>query len=418
MPQKIVFVAGLDYPKDKNNKSTGYISKEKQADYLKKGFPKAEVTTFKYNAKDAEIKKAIGVDKNAILVLFSAGCGKAFEMAKYFSNKQLPLKNIHVNEPYTCDSGIFSIITSAKAQGIPDANFYSGGTDCTGGNVKNATVLKGRTSHNQSQEPLGKLLEQNYPELPPEKKEEVKKEEVNKEVEDASKDKPKDATKEEVKTDGNTDSDVAKNQKKEDEKVEQEKKLIEDGYVIADGEYTFEFEDEETMSVVGPNGVTVTWPDGSSVDLKFLYKTAMPEKVPKDTEKKTEEKKEQDNTSSKDAEHLVNSEQDKQETKKQEEKPPAKKNNSDTFLVAIKEPKSDNDKKVTGTITFKKKGPLIAAVGKLSGFPDGGTLEHEGQEASSFTTPIEALVKEMLGILEDMIENKYNVDIKLDAKPQ
>jgi hypothetical protein len=83
-------------------------------------------------------------------------------------------------------------------------------------------------------------------------------------------------------------------------------------------------------------------------------------------------------------------------------------------IVGILNPKSDGDKKVTGSITFKNRGPFLAAVGKIGGFPDGGTIEFEGEEASS--TQKDALVREMIGILERMIENKYSVAIKLEIK--
>lgn len=404
MAQKIVFVAGLDYPKDKKNKATGYISKEKQADYLKKGFPTAEVTTFKYNAATAEIKKAVGTDTTTILVLFSAGCAKAKEMAQYFTSKSLPTKNIHLNEPYTCDSGILATINGAIALGVPKGNVYSGGTECTGSNVTGATVLKERAGHNQSQEPLGKLLDQLYPAAPPVNME--KKAENDVTIENPTDQKTGDIKTETTAT-TNTQQDVDKAKQEEANKVEQEKKVIEDGYDIADGEYTFEFEDEGSMSVVGPNGFTVTWPDGSTTTIGMLYRTGMPSIVPKNSEQKSEESIKQDETSSQDADQI--SLEDKQEEKIIENI--NKENDLDEYILAIDMPTSANDRKINGKITFKRKGPFISAVGVVTGFPDGGTITREGEEASSVDR--KALAKEMKGILEDAIRNQYNVDIKL-----
>lgn len=408
MAQKIVFVAGLDYPK-KDGKPTGYITKEKQADYLKKGFPRAEITTFGYGAKNTDVKKAIGTDASVIVVLFSAGCQKAKEISAYFSLKKLPLANIHLNEPYTCDSGVLSTINSAKANGVPKENVYTGGTDCTGQNVEGATVLSERTSHNQSLEPLGKLLEQKYPEVPPvDKKEEEKKEE--KVVEDPNQVKTEEV-KTEVKTETNTDKDVAEAKKKEEQQIPQEKKIVEDGYIIADGEYTFELEDEETWSVVGPNGFAVTWPDGTIATLGVMYRTAMPDLVPTNDVTKSEDVKKEETTSSQDGGKELNSEEDKKEIQKIKDNKIPTNGDFDRVVLSILDPKTENDKKVTGSVTFKKLGPKLTAVGHLEGFPDGGVIDWEGEEASM--SQKDGLVREMIVILQNMVENKYNVAIKL-----
>ena len=407
MPQKIVFVAGLDYPKDKAGKSTGYITKEAQADYLKKGFPTAEVTTFAYGAANASVKAAVGTDPNTILVLFSAGCAKASEMAKYFINKQLRTANIHLNEPYTCDAGVLKTIKSAIGSGVPAANVYSGGTKCTGSNVTGGTVLTGRTGHNQSLEPLGKLLMEKYPEKPAEKTEE-KKQEENKTIEN-----PTDL-KQEVKTDAtsdtNTDKDVAKLKNEEENKVEQEKQVLEDGFEIANGVYTLELSDEESMMVIGPNGLTVTWPDGQTTTIGMLYRTGMPDLTPKNAVQQTKDNPEIDNTSSTENPYTGSSEGDKKEEDKIKEMP-VKEEEVDEYVLAIFMPQSDNDRKIHGTITFKKMGPNLSAVGFLTGFPDGDSITREGEE--SFASQKKELADEMKMILENVIRSKYAVEVKL-----
>ena len=104
------------------------------------------------------------------------------------------------------------------------------------------------------------------------------------------------------------------------------------------------------------------------------------------------------------------------QTKKSEEKTAEPKNTGDynEGIIGILDPKSDNDKKVIGSVTFKKQGPRLAAIGKISGFPDGGTIEHEGEWASA--SDKEGLVREMIMVLTSKIESKYNVSVKLEIK--
>lgn len=104
------------------------------------------------------------------------------------------------------------------------------------------------------------------------------------------------------------------------------------------------------------------------------------------------------------------------QTKPSKEKEPLPPDSTDyeSVILEILNPKSDADKKITGTITFKKLGPRLAAIGNMSGFPDGGTLSHEGALASS--SQKDGLVREMIIILQNMIENKYNVSVKLNIK--
>jgi len=102
---------------------------------------------------------------------------------------------------------------------------------------------------------------------------------------------------------------------------------------------------------------------------------------------------------------------------KSEEKPKDEQQNTgdyDEAILGIIEPKSDNDKKVIGSVTFKKQGLELAAIGKVSGFPDGGTIEHEGDLSSAMDK--DALVKEMIIALQSKIESKYSVSVKLEIK--
>jgi len=86
----------------------------------------------------------------------------------------------------------------------------------------------------------------------------------------------------------------------------------------------------------------------------------------------------------------------------------------DEAIIGIIDPKTDNDKKVIGSVTFKQLGPKLAALGKVSGFPDGGTIEHEGDFSS--TMDKDGLVKEMIISLQSKIESKYAISVKLEVK--
>jgi hypothetical protein len=82
------------------------------------------------------------------------------------------------------------------------------------------------------------------------------------------------------------------------------------------------------------------------------------------------------------------------------------------YIIGILNPTTANSRKVSGKITFTKRGPMKSATGFISGFPDGGQIGPiEGQESA--TSDETSLLESMLRTLEDVIISKYNVDIKL-----
>ena len=74
-------------------------------------------------------------------------------------------------------------------------------------------------------------------------------------------------------------------------------------------------------------------------------------------------------------------------------------------------PTSEGSKKVTGKITISKRGPQYTATGVMSGFPDGSSIGPiSGQP---YDGDVDALVREMLIILENTIVSNYQVDVRL-----
>lgn len=225
---------------------------------------------------------------------------------------------------------------------------------------------------------------------------------------------PKEGSETQGATSSNSQKDVQRAQTQADQ-TPQENKVLDDGYEIA-GDYTFELIDEETMSVVGPNGTEVSFPDGLKLNIGFLYRTGMPTIVPSGSTSPSEEVPKEDTTTSTDAKTTSDDYKKTEDLPKETATNTSTKNEtkSDAIEIGILNPQSDNDKKVTGSLSFKKRGPKLSVIGTISGFPDGGKIDHQGEESSA--SGKESLIKEMLMILESKIENKYNVAVKLTVK--
>jgi hypothetical protein len=88
--------------------------------------------------------------------------------------------------------------------------------------------------------------------------------------------------------------------------------------------------------------------------------------------------------------------------------------NSNEFTIGILNPTSQGSKNVTGKITISKRGPQYTATGVMSGFPDGSSIGPiSGAPYSSSDGSTDALVNEMLIILENTIISTYQVQVKL-----
>jgi hypothetical protein len=85
--------------------------------------------------------------------------------------------------------------------------------------------------------------------------------------------------------------------------------------------------------------------------------------------------------------------------------------NPTEFIIGILNPTTQGSRNVTGKVTISKRGPQLTATGVMSGFPDGSSIGPiSGQPYSG---DAEALVREMLIILENTIVSTYQVQVKL-----
>lgn len=82
------------------------------------------------------------------------------------------------------------------------------------------------------------------------------------------------------------------------------------------------------------------------------------------------------------------------------------------YIIGILNPTSEASKKIQGTITVENLGFESVATGKISGFPDGGSIGPIEGTPSANASPDE-LSKEMIRILEDSIVDKYQTQVKL-----
>jgi hypothetical protein len=85
--------------------------------------------------------------------------------------------------------------------------------------------------------------------------------------------------------------------------------------------------------------------------------------------------------------------------------------NPTEFTIGILNPTSAASKNVTGKITISKRGPMSTAIGVMSGFPDGSSIGPIS--GTPYSGDVDALVREMLIILENTIVSNYQVNIKL-----
>jgi hypothetical protein len=148
---KIIFVSGLDY-------RSGDLSVSQQVDLIKKGFPGATIISHRWSVATSEVTTSINNNRDASVILFSAGCSKSKAIAQFMKGLNLPLNRLYINEPYTVSTNTYNVVTAAISLGVPSKNVFSGGSQATGSNVPGASNLSGRVGHFQSLTPLGSLL--------------------------------------------------------------------------------------------------------------------------------------------------------------------------------------------------------------------------------------------------------------------
>lgn len=147
-------MSGLD-----NLVESYYISVDAQTAYLQKGAGStATILSYRFSVPVSTITSVINSNRDAYVVLFSKSCEYALSIAKFMKGLNLPLDRLYINECYSTSSPTLKIVTDAIAQGVPTSNVFSGDKPGVGSKVPNHSKLQGRIEHNQSLEPLGKVI--------------------------------------------------------------------------------------------------------------------------------------------------------------------------------------------------------------------------------------------------------------------
>lgn len=148
----IYLLGGLDTRKGDKNISV-------QSKLLKEGAGNnMEVKGFRYNNPKG-ILKEIESNSNCYVVLFSAGCKHAFEVAEKIKQEGGDLSKMYVVEPYNSTATINSV-KNAVNYGVPSKNIITGNYAQVGkGMVDGSTVTpKCTPSHWCSLSEVGKMI--------------------------------------------------------------------------------------------------------------------------------------------------------------------------------------------------------------------------------------------------------------------
>lgn len=148
-----ILVGGLDNRK-------GDYSLEEQVNLFKKNYS-GNVKGFRYNTETSTILNFLKSNTNVSVVLFSAGCNKAKQIAE---SGYVDLNNIYIVEPYAVKGN--SSVSGAVSLGVPAKHVFVGGSKATGAGVVSGAassedMKKGctaNTSHWKALEGIGKLI--------------------------------------------------------------------------------------------------------------------------------------------------------------------------------------------------------------------------------------------------------------------
>ena len=148
-----ILVGGLDNRK-------GDYSLEEQVKLLKKNYS-GNVKGFRYNTETSTILNFLKSNTNVSVVLFSAGCNKAKQIAE---SGYVDLNKIYIVEPYAVKGN--SSVSGAVSLGVPAKHVFVGGSKATGAGVVSGAassedIKKGctaNTSHWKALEGIGKLI--------------------------------------------------------------------------------------------------------------------------------------------------------------------------------------------------------------------------------------------------------------------
>jgi len=86
------------------------------------------------------------------------------------------------------------------------------------------------------------------------------------------------------------------------------------------------------------------------------------------------------------------------------------------YIIGMKDPKTDNDKKITGKIVIESGGSDRIAKAEIGGFPDGKTIGPIEGGRTKVGLPVDGVIGESLIRLQDLIIQQYNTNITLEVK--
>lgn len=130
----VILMGGLDY-------RNGDMNISQQADLLRVG--DFNVTGFRYNDL-VNVKKSLSRNPDAIVVLFSAGCSYASQIAQSMNDKS----KLFIVEPYAASVNTVNSVRTAVSMGVPNTNIIAGPTKGRGlGIVSGATKTPEGINH-------------------------------------------------------------------------------------------------------------------------------------------------------------------------------------------------------------------------------------------------------------------------------
>ena len=116
----VILMGGLDYRK-------GDLNIGEQINLLKSNSSKKNVIGYRYN-QFTEIKNSITQNPNATVVLFSAGCSYASNVASLIKDKN----KLFIVEPYAVSKNTSSSVQTAVGKGVPSSHVITGPSKARG----------------------------------------------------------------------------------------------------------------------------------------------------------------------------------------------------------------------------------------------------------------------------------------------
>ena len=116
----VILMGGLDYRK-------GDLNIGEQINLLKSNSSKKNVIGYRYN-QFTEIKNSITQNPNATVVLFSAGCSYASNVASLIKDKN----KLFIVEPYAVSKNTSSSVKTAVGKGVPSSHVITGPSKARG----------------------------------------------------------------------------------------------------------------------------------------------------------------------------------------------------------------------------------------------------------------------------------------------